>query len=380
MDCSELKALLEDVEDGVIPRWLKPQVESHLETCRKCAARLSNYMKIAHILTATVYGEPAKDKYLGFLNHLTGQKFTWGTGEEKPPLVRRRRVLTILKVFAGFLVAAGAGTSGLIILGRSGCVGRIPVTGETADTVQSEPAALPKVVPPPVVESKAPAETAVAEGADTVSQKVSDEEGIYARLNRPGAPGIRQAPAAAAPADSSRLRVLEAELSALRAAVSRTPRDKRLVSRAMDKYRQVLAERRRLKQPSRVRDYYNLGYMYYLREEYPQTAVVTEEGIRSVRIGPVEYLHYLKAMSHYRIAQQAAEPLPADTSRDETARTAGALLRAELDAEGRRQAITELRRSISEFSHLLNNPEMEQTAREWINKSSNLIEKLSKSP
>ena len=147
----------------------------------------------------------------------------------------------------------------------------------------------------------------------------------------------------------------------------------------MEMYRQLIAERRRLNQPSRVRDYYNLGYMHYLNKEYPQTAIVTGEGIQMVRIGPVEYLHYLKGMSHYRIAEQATKPLPSATSTDDSARVAGALLRAELDVEGKRQAISELRRAVSEFNYMLKNPELDQTARDWILKCSSMIEQLSES-
>ncbi|MBN2289774.1 MAG: hypothetical protein JXQ83_10615, partial [Candidatus Glassbacteria bacterium] len=225
-----------------------------------------------------------------------------------------------------------------------------------------------------------PEETAAADTPETLDRPASDPKAIYFELNRPEKTPASPAPAQPATADSTRLRVLEAELGALRDAVSRTPRDRTLVKRAMDKYRQVITERKRLKQPSRVRDYYNLGYMHYLSEEYPQTAIVTEEGIRMARLGPVEYLHYLKAMSHYRIAQQAVQPLPADTTADESARLAGATLRAGLDAEGRRQAITELRRAISEFNYLLKNPELQQPAGEWILKCSSMVEQLSASP
>jgi hypothetical protein len=362
MDCTELKALLDQFEDGVIPRQLKSQIENHLETCRSCRAKLANYIKIGNILTSTVYGEPTEDKYLGFLNHLTGQKFIWGPpGEVKPDSGGRKRIIMMLKVFAGFVVAVGVGVSSLMILSRSGCIGKGPEIEEPTFAKPEEPASPPRAVSPTGIERQTPVQITVAE------------------LNRPEQAEVRQPSAPSVAADSSRLRILRAELTALRDAVSRTPRNRQMIRRAMDKYRQLIAERRRLNQPSRVRDYYNLGYMHYLNEEYPQTAIVTGEGIQMVRIGPVEYLHYLKAMSHYRIAEQAAKPLPSDTSTDDSARVAGALLRAELDVEGRRQAINELRRAISEFNYMMKNPELEQTARDWILKCSRMIEQLSES-
>jgi len=99
-----------------------------------------------------------------------------------------------------------------------------------------------------------------------------------------------------------------------------------------------------------------------------------------VRMGPTQYLHYLKAMSHYRLALKAATPLPPDTTSNEEARIRGAALRAQLDAEGRRSAVVELRKAIAEFSHLLTNPELEPTAREWILKCNELIEQSATQP
>ncbi len=381
MDCPELKALLDQVEDGVISRSLKAEIESHLETCRSCAAKLSNFMKIEQILTNTVYGQPAKDKYLSFLYHLTGQNFVWAPLDESKPATGSRITLRMmLKIFVGLMVAVGVGVSSLMILGRSGCIGTAPVAEDTTVTGQSELTGIQEAPPPAGVEGETLVQTAVADTQDTINQTASDPRSIYEKLNRPEETAVQQAPLPADPADSSRLRILRTELAALRGALSRTPRDQSLIRRTMDKYRQLMAEQKRLRRPPRVKDYYNLGYLHYMNQEYPQTAIVTEEGIRMVRIGPVEYLHYLKAMSHFRIAEQAAKPLLPDTSRDESARIAGAVLRAQLDAEGRRQAVTELRRAISEFNYMLDNPELMQTAGEWILKCSNTIEQLLESP
>ena len=380
MDCTEIKALLDQVEDGVIPWRLKSQIENHFETCRNCRAKLTNYIKIGNILTSTVYGEPAEDKYLGFLRHLTGQKLVWGPADEvKPGSGGPKRIIMMLKVFAGFVVAVGVGVSSLMILGRSGCIGKGPEIEEPTFAEPEEPAGFPRAVSPTGVESQTPVQITAADTIDSINQTASDPGAVYQRLNRPEETEVRQPSAPSVAADSSRLKILGAELAALRDAVSRTPRNRQMIRRAMDKYRQLIAERRRLNQPSRVRDYYNLGYMHYLNKEYPQTAIVTGEGIQMVRIGPVEYLHYLKGMSHYRIAEQATKPLPSATSTDDSARVAGALLRAELDVEGKRQAISELRRAVSEFNYMLKNPELDQTARDWILKCSSMIEQLSES-
>ena len=168
------------------------------------------------------------------------------------------------------------------------------------------------------------------------------------------------------PAGLIHLRVLLAEQSALRDALSRTPGDPGLVRRAVDKGREVIDERRRLGRSARVSDYYNLGYAHYLGHEYRQAMLVTTDGLQSVKIGPTEYLHYLKAMSHFRLAERMLQPLPADTSSTESARLRGAILRSELDSDARTRAVGELRRSIAEFSFLLNRPELEPVARGWI--------------
>jgi hypothetical protein len=373
-NCPGLKSLLDQAEDGVIPWDLKTVIEDHIETCRPCSAKLSNFIQIDNILTNTVYGKPARDKYLGFLFHVTGQKYIWGQeGEIKTGSQPRKLTRLMLKILVGFVVAAGLGVSGLVVFGRSGCIGKMPEPEQTADI-------LPDRLPENALITGNENRAFLEDTMDTINQTASNPGAIYQKLNRMEKTVDRQAPSSSGEGDSSRLKVLGAELAALRDAVSRTPGDRSLVTRAMDKYRQLLAEQRRFNRPARARDYYNLGYMHYLNKEYPQTAIVTEEGIRMVRMGPVEYLHHLKAMAHYRIAEQAVQPLPPDTSSEDSARLSGALLRAELDAEGRQQAITELRRSISEFKQLLDNPELTQSATEWILKCSQLIEQISESP
>ena len=145
----------------------------------------------------------------------------------------------------------------------------------------------------------------------------------------------------------------------------------------MEKYRQVIEQRKLLGRQARVKDYYNLGYLHYVNENYPQTVIVTTEGLQLARLGPTQYLHYLKAMSHYQLALKATTPLPADSSLDETARIQGAALRAQLDAEARKKAVIELRKSIAEFSYLLKHPELSDTAQEWILKCNDLIGRFS---
>ena len=101
-NCPELNSLLEQAEDGVIPWDLKSDIEDHLETCRSCSAKLSNYIQIDNILTNTVYGEPARDKYLGFLFKITGEKYIWGKeGETKTaPQPQKLTRLIVKMIFA----------------------------------------------------------------------------------------------------------------------------------------------------------------------------------------------------------------------------------------------------------------------------------------
>ena len=194
-----------------------------------------------------------------------------------------------------------------------------------------------------------------------------EPEAVYNYINGiPPEDGAPESSPALSAEDSTRLRVMEAELGALRDGLARDPTDTSLRRRMMEKYRQVIEERKRLQRKLRVKDYYNLGYLHYTAGEYPQTAIVTGEGLRMVQMGPKQYLHYLKAMSHYQIAMRASSPLPADTTADSLARTSGALVRAQLDREGHRRAVGELRKAITEFSHLLSTPALESAAQEWI--------------
>jgi len=168
------------------------------------------------------------------------------------------------------------------------------------------------------------------------------------------------------PADSARLRTMQAELGALRDALSRNPRDMELQKRTVEKSREILDERRRMGLAARVRDYYNLGWAHYQGNEFRQAVLVTADGIQTIKIGPTEYLHYLKAMSHYQLASRLLKPLPADTSADEQARLRGAVLRSELDANARRQAVYQMRQAIEDFSAMLGRGELEPVARGWI--------------
>ncbi|OGG06672.1 MAG: hypothetical protein A3F83_06770 [Candidatus Glassbacteria bacterium RIFCSPLOWO2_12_FULL_58_11] len=370
MDCTELKALLERVKGEAIPRDLRPVFESHLEACRTCRAAMNNFLKIGKILEKTVYSEAVPDHYLNFLRHSSGRKLRWGTQlEEREPKTKVPWLL-ILRVAAGFAVAIGLGASAAVILGHFGLIGRFSSGHQPAEGTPSTELAAP-----------APDQSTSQTGnqADMPQYAPPDSAvnpaALYHLLNSDSARAAAAIPAREAPADSARLKSMEAELGALRDALSRTPDDHSLRQRTMDKHRQVIEERKTLGAAARVKDYYNLGYLHYEAGEYPQTAIVTGEGLRMVRIGPTEYLHYLKGMSHYQIALKALNPLPADTTRDEAARIKGATLRAQLDLEGRERAVMELRRAVSEFSYLLNIPSLKSSGQDWILKCENLIRK-----
>ncbi|HUU27824.1 MAG TPA: hypothetical protein VM123_08430 [archaeon] len=378
MDCPELDKLIAGIEGNIVPVKVRQLFEAHLEECRTCQAALNKFLQIERILEKTVYGDPHKDHYLAYLSHLTGRKMRWETAEEakKSSRVNIRRLL--IKISAGFFIAAAAGASAVLILSSLGIIGEFGAgkksittspTAQETPRPDSVPAGPAKPIPSEAVIPSAP----TAEGEQ--SQGVTPQD-IFKKLNLGEEPPEMQAITAGEKADSAKLWSLEAELSALRDALSRTPGDHSLIKRSMDKYRQVIAERKSLGRPSRVKDYYNLGYLHYIIEEYPQTATVAGEGLRVVRMGPTQYLHYIKAMSHYQIALKAGTPLPPDSSLDETARVRGAALRAELDIEGRKRAVIELRRSITEFSYLLKNPELQQTAQGWILRCNELIGEL----
>ncbi|MBN2290191.1 MAG: zf-HC2 domain-containing protein, partial [Candidatus Glassbacteria bacterium] len=185
-ECSELKALLDQAEDGVIPWELKTQVESHLESCRTCSAKLSGFLKIQSILTATVYGDPSRDNYLVFLSQVAGKTFSWGPpGEKQPQASPGGRLRMMLKIFAGFVVAAGLGISGLVVFGRSGCFHRGPAAPAPVPAVQSEPTAAPESGLPPPAARAAPEETAAADTPEILDRPASDPKAIYLELNRP---------------------------------------------------------------------------------------------------------------------------------------------------------------------------------------------------
>jgi hypothetical protein len=371
MDCPELKAIIASLPGNCIPQPVHDRIEEHMASCRACKAGISNFLQIGKILEKTVYGQRSKDDTLRYLSHIADRKLHWETEEERCRRVKKAGSLRLLlKLAAGFMAAAGLGASLAMILSYLGWIGQskvaeLDLTGQAAqeelaaklDHSQMDSAAeLPAVVPEG---GMSPDAVFRYLNADTLSPE-----------NLSGQPLL-------APGDSAQLNSLEAELGALRDAISRDPTDMSLRRRMMDKYRQVIDERLKLKQRLRVQDYYNLGYLHYEQAEYPQTAIVTAEGLRTVRMGPTQYLHYLKAMSHYQIAQRASEPLPADSSADSTARLLGAQMRAELDQEGRRRAVTELRKAITEFGYLLSTPALSEPARDWILRCNEQIGQLS---
>jgi len=382
MECSELEKLIKDIQSNFIPFKLRPILETHLNECRSCRAGMNNFLKISQILEKTVYGATTEDRYLAYLSNVAGKKLRWESPEESRKRSREMLRGLIIKVAAGFIVAAGLGTSAVVILGHLGIIGEVGPEME----IGADMNALEKAYPGP---GSPGAYQRVTPGlADTVNDSsqltVLPEQGltpdaIYELLNSaPDPDSDLEGPAAEK--DSSRLRILQSELAALNDALSRTPLDRDLRKRTMDKYRQVIEERRSLGSPARVNEYYGLGYLHYSIGEYLQTAIVTAEGVRMVRMGPIQFLHYLKAMAHYQLALDASSPLPPDTTSDEQARIRGATLRAELDAEGRKKAVVEFRKAITEFSYLLKNPDMSSTAREWILKCNDLIEQSAAQP
>ena len=383
MECPELNKLIEDIQGNLIPFKFRPILETHLNECRSCRAGMNKFLKIRQILEKTVYSEFSEDKYLVYLSKVAGKNLRWESPEESREKSRKMLRGLIIRVAIGFIVAAGLGASAALILGRLGIIGK----GGPEVEIAADKTALEKPFPaagtPGSYQSTPPAPAGTV--SDSSQRIVLPEEGvtpdaIFDLLNSTYDTGFALEPPTGAEKDSSRLRIFQSELVALRDALSRTPFDHDLGKRTRDKYRQVIEERKRLGAPAKVSEYYGLGYLHYSAGEYPQTAIVTAEGLRMVRMGPTQYLHYLKAMSHYRLALKAATPLPPDTTSNEEARIRGAALRAQLDAEGRRSAVVELRKAIAEFSHLLTNPELEPTAREWILKCNKLIEQSATQP
>ncbi|MEA1997327.1 MAG: hypothetical protein U9N45_06790 [Gemmatimonadota bacterium] len=370
MNCPELEKIILKIEGGTVSLKVHTLFDAHLKECRTCQAYLNRFHKIGRILEKTVYGESCMDSRLAFLGSLTGRNLRWQTAAEAARLSREKLRRILLVVSAGFLSATVLGVASVFLLGRLGIIGHvkpdknlIPMAGSAMEAPFYEPAGNGETPPSPAPPGEKPL------------REVSPEA-IYNRLNPGDKIPSRREGTHGEGVDSTRLKVLEAQLSALRDALSRNPRDHSLIKRSMKKYRQVIAERKRLGKPSRVKDYYNLGLLHYMSGEYPQTAVVTAEGIRMVRLGPTQYLHYLKAMSHYQMALKTNTPLPPDSSPGVKARVQGAALRAELDREGRKKSIMELRKAITEFRHILTNPEIESSAREWIIRCNRMIESL----
>jgi hypothetical protein len=378
MECPQLKALLDQARDNVLPSELRPVIEAHLEECHVCRAEMNRFIKIDQILQRTVYSDPAADNYLNFICHVANRKLRWGkfqpqTAPQEQKFDTRRLLILLLKVTLGFIIAAALGASLAMILGRLGYIGRPqpgPVAADSlirSRTIRTDSSAAPS-------------------RPDTSAGQVSDSAGLLqpdsfspesvSHLLNQAEPQATDPPVA----DSTRLMVLEAEASALRDALGRSPRDRSLIDRSIEKSRQIVDERQRLGLSVRVKDYYNLGYAYYQNKQYPQTVLVTTDGLQKVRIGPTEYLHYLKAMSHYQLGMRILQPLPADTSPNAEARAAGAVLRANLDAEGRRRGMVELRRAIDEFGYLLNKPELQPIAKNWILKCNDLTAKADAEP
>ncbi|MCE5269690.1 hypothetical protein LLH00_00210 [bacterium] len=365
--CPELKGLLAQVEGRDIPSDLRAPIEAHLESCHACRADFNRFLKIGNILQRTVYGNPNEDRYISYLSHLTGRRMRWSSIPRtcKPPEKDRRMLFLLLKVFIGFLVAAAAGASLAVILGRTGMLGRKTEIVQV-DSLDA-PAGPFRIAGSQETDSAVAVTAAPSDTSFPLPDSVSPGRVLEALNSR------TERDSGLAPADSAGLKAMQAELGALRDALSRNPRDADLQRRTVEKSRQVLEEKRRLGLSAQVKDYYNLGWAHYQGHEFRQALLVTADGLQSVKIGPTEYLHYLKAMSHYQLASRLLNPLPADTSSNDGARVKGAVLRSQLDADARRQAVGELRRASEEFSAMLGRPELEPVARGWILKLNDQI-------
>jgi len=366
-DCPQLKALINQIEGNCIPARLRGPVEQHLEECRTCRAGLINFLKIDKILEKTVYSETKRDNVLRYVSSLVGRKLAWDCSEESREKQRRKIGLLLLRIIAGCIAAGGLGASIALLLGHFGIIGGGRPAEDSGPPVELTTPG-PWSPAPIQADREAADESAEAQIPVVVPAGGLDPEAVYRYLDSfsRSAARARAAADSASPADSTRLQNLEAELGALRDALARTPQDGEIRRRTMDKYREIIDERKRMGRSLRVRDYYNLGYLHYLGGEFPQTAIITREGLLMVRIGPTQYLHYLKAMSHYQIGLRALNPLPPDTSATPEARVAGETMRAGLDAAARKRAAMEFRRAIGEFSNLLSNPDLEPSARQWI--------------
>jgi len=392
MECKNLENLLAGIEGNKIPLHIRELFEAHMKDCHTCQASLSRFLQIERILEKTVYGDTRRDNYLSFISHLFERRMHWEIPEEAKRIEEERRKRLIFRIGLGFLIAGFIGALSALILGGLGIIGTrkfarqeiVSADSARADLSRNPSAAVQsaqytdQATPDSVRADSEPVQAPTVSAREDVQTKKEAEgsknitpQSIYEKIK-----GENEASPLTEEKDSTKLRTLKAELSAYRDALSRTPRDQSLIQRSIEKYREVIKERQRLGQPARVNDYYGLGYLHYSIREYPQTAIVTSEGIRMVHMGPTQYLHYLKAMSHYQMAVRASNPLPPDTSADENARVRGEALRAELDMEARKKAQFELRRAVAEFNFLLTNPELEQTAREWILKCNDLMTQL----
>ena len=369
MDCPELQELIDQIEGNVIPLRLKSEIENLLENNKACRAGYAKFLQIEQILQNTVYGEMDRDKHLAYLSHLAGRHLRYQRENEKIEEDKKPFKLSLVKILGFILVAAAVGTSAALVMALMNR-NKPPVVVELSDSLAKEVHVInqDQVGRIPIPGVKEPPGNIQPESDGTVNPA-----SILDKLNEMESEAISSEGAVK---DSSRLKVLEAELSALQDAMSRSPGDRQLVSRMMDAYRKVIDQRRQLAMKERVRDYYNLGYLHYGAGEYPQAAIITDEGIKNVRIGPTEYLHYLKALSYYRMAERGSIPLPADLSESSEARVAGESMRASLDLEAKRKAVNDLRRAISEFTQLLNNPELESSATNWILKCNDMIRQI----
>jgi hypothetical protein len=392
MECKNLENLLAGIKGHIVPLHIRELFEAHMKDCHTCQASLSRFLQIERILEKTVYGDTRRDNYLAFISHILDRRMHWETPEEAKKIEEERRKRILFRIILGFLIAGFIGALSALILGGLGIIGTrkfarqetVSVDSARADLRKNPSAAVQsaqyagQAAPDSVRADSEPvqASTVSAQGNVQTKEEVAELKNITPQSIYKKIEGEDKASLLTEEKDSTKIKTLQAELSAYRDALSRTPRDQSLVKRSIEKYQEVIKERQRLGEPARVNDYYGLGYLHYSIREYPQTAIVTSEGIRMVHMGPTQYLHYLKAMSHYQMAVKASNPLPPDTSADENARVRGEALRAELDMEGRKKAQFELRRAVAEFNFLLTNPELEQTAREWILKCNDLMTKL----
>lgn len=249
MECPELKKLIEDIQGNLIPFKFRPILETHLNECRSCRVGMNNFLKIRQILEKTVYSEFSEDKYLVYLSKVAGKNLRWESPEESRERSRKMLRGLVIKVAIGFIVAAGLGASAALILGRLGIIGK----GGPEVEIAADKTALEKPFPaagtPGSYQSAPPAPAGTV--SDSSQRIVLPEEGvtpdaIFDLLNSTYDTGFGLEPPTGAEKDSSRLRIFQSELVALRDALSRTPFDHDLGKRTRDKYRQVIEERKRL--------------------------------------------------------------------------------------------------------------------------------------